>query len=94
VNINLLLKRLKMLGLPEDVISLIRVWLSDRSCNVSLDESNSVLFDLLLGTVQGSILGPVLYAIFISPVFELEPMLAFADDTFITRVGEDKSALI
>jgi hypothetical protein len=44
--------------------------------------------------VQGSILGPILYSIFISPVFELEPMLAFADDTFITRIGDIKGALI
>ena len=31
VNIDLLIKRLKIIGLPEDVVSLIRVWLTNRS---------------------------------------------------------------
>ena len=94
VNINLLIKRLKIIGLPADVTTLIRVWLSNRLYYVSLDGSNSVLFDLLLGTVQGSILGPVLYAIFVSPLFALEELFGFADDTFIPRMGDCLSALI
>ena len=31
---------------------------------------------------------------FVSPVFEIEPLLAFADDTFIARVGGNKQELI
>ena len=83
VNINLLIKRLSKIGLPCDVIRLISSWLRERSFYVSIDGENSVLYDLLLGTVQGSILGPVLYAIFVSPMFDLEELSAFADDTFI-----------
>ena len=33
-----------------------------------------------LGKVQGSILAPFLYAIFVSPLFDLAPFFAFADD--------------
>ena len=65
VNTNLLIKRLKIVRLPEDVIDLIEVWLKESSYYVSIDGINSVLLDLLLGTVQGSILGPVLYALFV-----------------------------
>ncbi len=43
------------------------------------------MFNLHLGTVQGSILGPVLYAIFVSPIFDIPDMSAFADDTFIPK---------
>ena len=32
------------------------------------------------GTVQGSILGPFLYAVYVSPLFELTEFHAFADD--------------
>ena len=30
VNISLLLKRLRVIGLPEDIISLVRIWLKER----------------------------------------------------------------
>ena len=52
---------------------------------MSIGEQNSIFLDLHLGTVQGSILGPVLYAIFVSPVFDIAELSAFADDTFIPR---------
>jgi hypothetical protein len=94
VNIDLLLKRLKIIGLPDDVISLIEVWLKNRSFYVSLDGENSILFDLLLGTVQRSILGPILYALYISPLFDLEFMLTFADDNYIVRFNYTMEVLI
>jgi hypothetical protein len=59
ININLLLKRLNIIGLPQDVIDLVGVWLMERSFYVSIGGLNSLIFDLLLGTVQGSILGPI-----------------------------------
>jgi hypothetical protein len=81
VNIDLLIRRLHIIGLPDDVVSLIKVWLTDRSYYVCVDGTNSKLYDLLLGTVQGSILGPVLYSLFVSPAFDVEPHYAFADDS-------------
>jgi hypothetical protein len=74
---------MRIIGLPNDVINLISVWLKQRSYYVSIDGEILVLFDLLLGTVKGFILGPVLYSIFISPIFEIEVLYAFADDSFI-----------
>ena len=94
VNVNLLIKRLTILGLPDDVISLIKVWLQNRCYYVSLDSGNSVLYDLLLGTVQGSILGPVLYAMFVSPLFDIVPMLAFADDSYRVEINKNKTDLV
>ena len=81
------------------MVDLVKVWLADRSYYVSLDGTNSILFDLLLGTVQGSILGPILYAIFVSPIFvspifEIKDRFAFADDTFIPRIGNNMDVLI
>ena len=94
VNIDLLLKRLTIIGLPCDVINLISVWLKERSYYVSIDGINSVMFDLLLETVQGSILGPVLYAIFVSPIFDIDFALAFADDNFIPKINTCKIDLV
>jgi hypothetical protein len=64
-DINLLIKRSKIIGLPSDVISLIEIWLKERMCSVSKERvKNFMLYDLLLGTNQVSILGPILYALF------------------------------
>jgi hypothetical protein len=59
-----------------------------------MDGENSVLYYLLLGTVQGSILSPVLYAIYISPLFDLEFLLTFADDSYIPRFNSSLELLI
>ena len=94
VNIDLLIKRLKKVGLPSDIVNLISCWLRNRSFYVNIDGENSILYDLLLGTVQGSILGPVLYAIFVSPMFDLADLSAFADDTFIPMSNSSITKLI
>jgi hypothetical protein len=93
VNIDLLLKRLTIVGLPNDVIALIEVWLRGQFYYVSIDGMTSTLYELLLGTVQGSILGPVLYAIFVAPLFDLEYLEGFADDMFIPGCGRDLQTL-
>ena len=36
VNINLLLKRMRITGIPNDVVKLVEVWLTDRKCYVSV----------------------------------------------------------
>jgi hypothetical protein len=62
--------------------------------HVSIDGTKTVFFDLLLGTIQGSILGPILFALFVSPLFELEPLLAFADDSYVTKADKATPAQI
>jgi hypothetical protein len=66
-------------------VELIKGWLSNILLNVSVDGKNLTLYDLLLGTVQGSILGPVLYAVFVYLMFKITDLDAFADDTFFSR---------
>jgi hypothetical protein len=93
-NINLLVKRLFKIGFPSDEVNLISAWLRDRYFYVSIDGEASVLFDLLLGTVQGSILGPVLYAIFVSPIFDIADLTAFANDKYVQKSNISLSNLI
>ena len=56
VNIKLLLKRLRIIGLPPDLISLIMTLLSQRLFYTTVNGANSILLDIITGTLQGSIL--------------------------------------
>ena len=67
VNIELLLTRLRILGLPADVVALIEIWLKNRLFYVQVSDLNSNFIEINSGTIQGSILGPILYAIFVAP---------------------------
>ena len=82
VNIDLLMKRLRIIGLPEDVLSLIEIWLKDRQFYVEINNQSSILHNINFGTIQGSILGPILYAIYVAPLFDLTDLSNFADDNF------------
>ena len=94
VNIDLLIKRLKIAGLPEDLVQLISVWLKKRTYYVSIDGANSYVSDLRQGTIQGSILSPMLYAIYVSPLLDVEYFLAFSDDNYIPKFNTSKECLI
>ncbi len=52
------------------------------------------MYELLLGTDQGSVLGPILYTIFATPIFDIVPLLTFADDSYITESKFNKEELI
>ena len=94
VNIKLLMKRLAIIGLPTDILQLIELWLSERSFFVNIDGKNSMVIDLKCGTIQGSILGPILYAIYVSPLFDILKLTNFADDNFVIRWNKCMTALI
>ena len=61
VNIELLMKRLKIMGFPMDLTNLIKQWLVGRKFYVQVGGSCSMLIDSDTGTIQGSVVGPILY---------------------------------
>jgi hypothetical protein len=69
--------------LLSDVIRIVRLWLTNRSFYVSVDGVNSILVFIPCGIVQGSIIGPILYAIYVSPLFDISKLTNFADDNFV-----------
>ena len=73
------------MGFPNDMVSLISEWLTTRYFYVGLDVGNSYIHCTGVGTVQGSILGPILYALFVSPIFDLAKLTLFADDSYIVH---------
>ena len=62
----LLLQKLRATGIDNDHVSFFESYLSDRTHYVNIDGCHSTLRDADLGVPQGSILGPVLFLIFIN----------------------------
>ena len=94
VNQSLLMKRLNILGLPKDLVKLIEVWLKDRQFYVEVNGVSSRVYGSNDGTIQGSVLGPVLYAIFVSPIFDLTNLTNFADDNYVIEINAHVNDLI
>jgi Reverse transcriptase (RNA-dependent DNA polymerase) len=67
-------------------------WLTNRSGYVESGDESSTYFDIGQGTIQGSVLGPVLFSLFIDPIFDLiEELLAYADDSYAYSIGNEVS---
>ena len=94
VNVELLTKQLRIIGLPMDLVKLIEIWLTDRKFYVKLNGQVSGVLDSNDGTIQGSVQGPILYAIFVSPLFDLANLTNFADDNFILEFNSKINELI
>ena len=83
VDTELLIKRLKIMGMPVQLIQVIQNWLSERYFYCDINGKSSSIRKLTRGTVQGSILGPLLFALFISPMEDLiQALVNFADDNY------------
>jgi hypothetical protein len=94
-----LIEKLKYYGIGEPIIGWITQFLKDRKQRVVVNGSSSGWHDVLSGIPQGSVLGPVLFVIYINTlpdsVTESEAYL-FADDTKVFKgifSEEDTNAL-
>ena len=80
VNVKLLPKRMKSIVVPNDVTQLIENWLSERYfLRVSMATIHSFTTQGL--PLSGSILGPIFYAIFVYPLFDLVKLTLCAKTT-------------
>jgi hypothetical protein len=93
-------KKMKAHGLGGELFKWIAAWLSGRKQRVVLNGQESSWADVLSGVPQGSVLGPLLFLIFINDldmaVSELDMLIKFADDTKVGRVirsDSDRAAL-
>ena len=82
-----LLLKLKAHGIGNDVINWIEKWLTHRRQRVTVDGEISNWKSVLSGVPQGSILGPILFLIYINDLEDdiSSKVLKFADDTKVFR---------
>ena len=82
INHTYLLYKLNKLKLPKYLLNIIVSFLTDRSCSVNYNGSNSNSFNIKAGVPQGSCLSPILFCLFVSdiPTNDKCNLSQFADD--------------
>ena len=93
-----LIKKLQQIGFGGNLIKWLSSFLTDRSMRVTINGSRSSWVNILSGVPQGSVLGPLLFLLFVNdlPDWIKTNIRMFADDTKIwTRIsgGNDSEAL-
>ena len=79
-----LLAKLEAYGFTYEFLKLINSYLTDRKHRTKINSSYSSILDLLIGVPQGSIIGPLLFNIYLSDLFlflDDHNLASYADDT-------------
>ena len=89
-----LIAKLSCYGIDPVLLSWISSFLSNRFQYVKVDKSYSSILPVISGVPQGSVLGPVLFILYVNDICTLAPVGAtiklFADDTKLYTVFNDR----
>ena len=92
-----LFEKLTRCGLSINSVALLRSYLQDRTQCVRLKECLSESQNITHGVPQGSILGPLLFIIYLNEVYHLPftgSIITYADDTCLISTGNDDAEVL
>ncbi len=91
-----LLKEIEGYGIHTSIVNWIRDFLTDRLQQVTVCGEKSSWKNVTSGISQGSVLGPLLFVIYINDLPDVVSSYIFADDTKIFRIikGEDDERIL
>ena len=80
-----LINKLRAMGLDEEILPWFESCLTNRQQCVNVNGVTSDLLTILYGVPQGSILGPILFSLFINEIADIVNcgLVLYADDTVI-----------
>ena len=92
----ILLSKLEKYGIRGSELLWFKSYLTDRKQFVALNSKSSLLTEVLLGVPQGSILGPLLFLLYINdlPLASKLFALLFADDTTLLASSKSVESLV
>jgi hypothetical protein len=90
-----LLLKLERYGIGDNLLIWLKSYLSNRTQRVVIKDALSNIGQLKAGVPQGSVLGPLLFLVFINDIADGMTGLGrlFADDTSIGHIANDKDSL-
>ena len=92
VNHEILLKKLKILGIQGNLITLLGNYLTNRKQTTTINNRSSNERNITCGVPQGSILGPLLFLVYVndlSSILQDCNFQLYADDTVIYHTDDD-----
>ena len=96
VDVNVLCQKLEHYGVTDNALKMLTSYLSDRTQTVVINEVSSDFKNICMGVPQGSILGPLLFVIYINDITRISTnceLFLYADDTAIFMRNKDAIAL-
>ena len=96
VSHSILIKKLALYGISGNVLKLLENYLTNRKQYVSYGGTDSELLDITCGVPQGSVLGPLLFILFINDIVNISPLanfVLFADDCNVFACHKNRSVL-